>query len=326
MRALLLSLLLLLVAAPTAAAGTFLPPVGKVFHGVASGADISDFEQRVGRHPDVWQHWIQWGSSFRYALERSTDADTRVMLHLSTAAGQNQPGRISPGEIARGEGDDDLLHLNRTLAEHDAPVYLRLMGEMNNCDLAYSSHDCNGRARDRDHSAARFKQAWRRAVIVVRGGSVAAIDARLRRLGLPALDTDEQALGEPQVAFVWSPMTGGSPMISALRPGAFWPGSRYVDWVGTSFYSRFPNFHFLEPYYRDFAQRFRKPFVFSEWAMWGADAPAFAKRLFAWTRSHGRVRMMVYNQGQNPAGPFRLRRFPRAESVIRRELRAERFG
>lgn len=96
--------------------------------------------------------------------------------------------------------------------------------------------------------------------------------------------------------------------------------------VGTSFYSRFPNFHFLEPYYRDFAVRFRKPFVFAEWAMWGADAPAFAKRLFAWTRTHGRVRMMVYNQGQNPAGPFRLRRFPRAESVIPRELRAARFG
>lgn len=96
--------------------------------------------------------------------------------------------------------------------------------------------------------------------------------------------------------------------------------------VGTSFYSRFPNFHFLEPYYRDFAVRFRKPFVFAEWAMWGADAPAFAKRLFAWTRSHGRVRMMVDNQGQNPAGPFRLRRFPRAESAIPRELRAARFG
>ena len=326
MRALLLCLLIMLAAAPAASAGTFLPPKGKVFHGVASGADISDFERRVGRHPDVWQHWIQWGNTFRYALERSDDAGTRVMLHLSTAAGQNQPGRISPGAIARGDGDDYLVQLNRTLAGHDAPVYLRLMAEMNNCDLAYASHDCNGRRRGRDHSAARFKQAWRRTVIVVRGGDVDAIDARLRRAGLPALDTAQDALERPRVAFVWSPMTGGSPMISALRPGRFWPGARYVDWVGTSFYSRFPNFHFLEPYYRDFAVRFRKPFVFSEWAMWGADAPAFAKRLFAWTKSHDRVRMMVYNQGQNPAGPFRLKRFPRAESVIRRELRSRRFG
>ena len=326
MRVLLLTCLLLLVAAPAASAGTFLPPEGKVFHGVASGADVADFERRVGRHPDVWQHWIQWGNTFRYALERSAEADTRVMLHLSTAAGQNQPGRISPGAIARGDGDDYLVQLNRTLADHAGPVYLRLMAEMNNCDLAYSSHDCNGRRRGRDHSSGRFKQAWRRTVIVVRGGDVADIDARLRRAGLPALDTDEETLDRPQVAFVWSPMTGGSPMISALRPGRFWPGARYVDWVGTSFYSRFPTFHFLEPYYRSFAVRFRKPFVFSEWAMWGADAPAFAKRLFAWTRSHGHVRMMVYNQGENPAGPFRLRRFPRAESVIRRELRSRRFG
>jgi hypothetical protein len=35
--------------------------------------------------------------------------------------------------------------------------------------------------------------------------------------------------------------------------------------------------------------------------------------------------MLVYNQGHDPQGPFRLGRFPRAAAVIRRELAAPRY-
>jgi hypothetical protein len=90
----------------------------------------------------VWQHWIQWGDGYEYALRRAESSGTRLMLHLSTAAGQNVGGVISPGEIARGEGDRYLVRLGERLSEFGGPVYLRLFGEMNNCDLAYSSHDC----------------------------------------------------------------------------------------------------------------------------------------------------------------------------------------
>ena len=324
--AVLLGSLVALSAATAAPAAPYLPPKGKVWHGVASGSDISDFRSRVGRSPAVWQQWVQWGGSFEYAFDRAAGSGARLMLHVSTAPDQNRAGRISPGQIARGAGDGWLVALNRTLARHGEPVYLRLMAEMNNCDLAYSSHRCNGRAKGGDHTAARFRQAWRRAALILRGGDAARIDGRLRGLGMPPLRAGGERLDEPQVALVWSPMTGGSPMIAALRPGVFWPGTRYVDWVGTSFYSKFPNFHFLEPYYRAFAVRFRKPFVFSEWAMWGGDAPGFVQRLFGWVHSHRRVRMLVYNQGQNPVGPFRLRHFPRAQTALRRALRSDRFG
>jgi hypothetical protein len=308
---------LLVAGAAPAAGAAYLPPKGKAWHGVASGRDVSDFTARTGRRPDVWQHWIQWGDTFRYAIDRSDAAGARLMLHLSTAPSQNARGRISPGQIARGEGDGYLLRLGAWLTDHGSPVYLRLMAEMNNCDLAYASHDCRGRARGRDFSAARFRQAWRRVVVVVRGGPRAQVDARLRRAGLPPLRGGGERIAAPRVAFVWAPMTGGRPMIAALRPERFWPGRRYVDWVGTSFYSRFPNFHLLEPFYRRFAVRQRKPFAFGEWAMWGRDDPAFARRLFAWVRARPRVRMMVYNQGHDPAGPFRLRGHPRSAKVIR---------
>jgi len=60
--------------------------------------------------------------------------------------------------------------------------------------------------------------------------------------------------------------------------------------------------------------------------MWGRDDPAFAHRLFGWIHAHARVRMVVYNQGQNPVGPFRLRRFPGAQRVIRAALGSPLFA
>jgi len=319
-------LLAFCLAAP-ASAGTYLPPSGKVWHGVASGDDVRDFTARTGRAPAVWQHWIQWGGGFSHAFARSAESNTRLMLHLSTAPGQNMAGRISPGAIARGDGDGYLLRLNRALAEHGAPAYLRLMGEMNNCDLAYSSHGCDGRARGSDHSAQRFRKAWRRSVLILRGGPLARIDTRLRAQGLPPVrGARGDELPQPQLAVLWSPMTGGSPMIAALRPERFWPGRAYVDWVSTSFYSRFPNFHFLEPFYQRFAVGQRKPFAFGEYAMWGGDDAGFARRLVGWVRSHPHVRMLIYNQGDKSFGPFRLRRYPQAARVLRGALSSPRYA
>jgi hypothetical protein len=318
---------LALLAAPAGAgAATYLPPAGKVWHGLTAGSHIGDFERRVGKHPAVWQHFIAWGRSYEYTFQRNRQARSRLMLHLSTAGGQNRRGVISPGAIADGRGDGFLVGLNRRLAAHGRPVYLRLMAEMNNCDNAYAAYDCSGRRRDRDHSAARFKQAWRRVHVILRGGEVTAIDARLRALGLPRLAVRaDDALPRPAVALVWAPMTGGSPMISALDPSRYWPGGRWVDWVGTSFYSRFPNFGLLEAFHRRYAVARRKPFAVAEWAMWGRDDPAFARRLFGWVRAHPRVRMVQYNHGDRADGPFRLRRYPRSAAVIRRALASPRF-
>src|SRR5581483_11323001 len=143
------------------------------------------------------------------------------------------------------------------------------------------------------------------------GGSLAAIDAQLRALRMPALHAVAD-LPQPQVAMLWVPMTGGSPDIPGNQPSDYWPGRRWVDWVGTDFYSKFPNFAGLNRFYGAFRGL---PFVFGEWALWGADDPVFVGRLFGWVRSHPRVRMLVYNQGQNPVGPFRLSRYPSSAAV-----------
>jgi hypothetical protein len=320
-----LAALVFLVSAPAVPAATFEPPRGNVWHGLTGSNPTSYYEGRVGKHVAVRGSFIQWGSSYEWAVNEAISNRSRLLLHVSTAKGQHQPERISPGAIARGEGDGFLISFNRRMAQHGQPVYLRWLGEMNNCDNAYSPRRCNGSKRNSDHSPASFKRAWRRAVLIVRGGDVATINRRLASLGMRPVNTRALALPMPQVAFIWSPMTGGSPMIRALRPGVFWPGTNYVDWVGTSFYSKFPNFRFLTPYYKKFAVRRRKPFAFVEWGIWDSENPGFVRRFFSWVRSHGRTKLISYNHGSLRNGPFVLTRYPRSAAKIRHQVSAARF-
>jgi hypothetical protein len=321
----LLAVALLACLPAAAAADPFTPPKGKVWNGLTAGFDADDFQRDAGKHPAVWQHFIAWGGHYQYTLENSRNAETRLMYHLSTSKGQNLPERFSPGEIARGAGDGFLKALARDMAEFGAPTYMRLLGEMNNCNNPYAAYNCSGSRRDADHSAKTFIKAWKRVYLIMHGGDVAAINQRLAGLGLPPVETATDTLPAPQIAFVWAPMTGGAPDISALRPQVYWPGRRWVDWVGTSFYSRFPNFTGLDRFYKDFALGKRKPFAIAEWAIWGSDAPAFAERLFDWIGSHKKVQMVHYNQGAQAGGIFRLSEYPGAARVVRDRLAHPRY-
>ena len=45
----------------------------------------------------------------------------------------------------------------------------------------------------------------------------------------------------PKVAFMWTPLTRGSPDVPGNGPNDYFPGRKYVDWVGTDVYSKFSN-------------------------------------------------------------------------------------
>ena len=320
----LLSLLAVALAAAPARAATLLPPAGRIFDGVTGSTSTDAFAQDTGARPDAFGFFAMWGGGYDYIFRSIATSDAKLVLHVSTAKGQLQPAVITPLEIARGKGDGFLLHLNRRLVDYGGPVYLRLMAEMNQADNAYSGFDRDGRSRGPSRSPKAFRAAWRRSTLILRGGPLAAINARLARLRLPPVQGAPAggALGRPNLAMMWVPQTEGSPPIHANRPRAYWPGSRYVDWVGTDFYSRYPNWSKLERFYADFRG---KPFVFGEWALWGGDDPAFVRRFFAWVKAHRRVRMVLYNQGNTAGGPFRLSRHPRSRAEIRRQLRHRRF-
>jgi hypothetical protein len=273
----------------------------------------------------VFQFFVAWGDRFKYAYRRAGDAGAGLMVHLSTYNGPGTEERETPRGIALGRDDAYLYALGRDFTRYRRPVYLRLFSEMNNAANPYSAYDASGRARGAAHTHYWFRQAWRRVDLIVKGGRVATVNARLRRLGLPRLRGPRVTrLARPHVALQWVPMTAGAPNLRGNRPAAYWPGGRYVDWIGTDFYSRYPNFAGLARFYA--TRRFgHKPFVFGEWAMWGRDDPGFMRRFFAWVAAHPRVKMLAYNQGNAPSCVFRLYRYPKAARVMRRALRATRY-
>jgi hypothetical protein len=300
-----------------------LPPPGEVLTGV-SGGSAAAFGAQVGKHPAVYGYFASWGQPIGAALAAARGSHARLLLHVSTDLGYGAGAGeiISPGAIASGAGDAYLINLGDQLAESGRPAYVALLPEMNQANNAYSAFNPSGSSRGASHSTASYRRAWQRSVLIVRGGSVAAINRRLRALRLPPLQTSRGRLSAPRVAFMWAPQTAGTPDTPANRPAAYYPGSTYVDIVGTDFYSAFPNFRGLAALYAAYPS---KRFGFNEWGMWISGDAGFIKQLFAFVRSHRRLGLMVYNQGLNSSGPFRLYRFPAATRELRRSLAPARF-
>lgn len=303
----------------TPSAQAFLPPAHQLFAGVA-GQPVSGYLQAVGKHPAVYEEFVPWGQWLPGITADATALHARLMIHISTLYGSREA--ISPAQIAAGAGDAWLIGLGQVLADSGNVTYVRLMAEMDGYWNPYCAFNADGSRRGAAHSTQAYRQAWRRVTLILRGGSVAAIDTTLSRLGMPPLRTGASALATPRVAMLWVPQVAGAPDIPANSPRAYWPGRRWVDWIGTDFYANAPNFAGLTALYNAFPGL---PFVFGELALWGTDDPGWVDRVFSWIGSHPRTRMVIYNQGVNPTGPFRLIHYPAAGRELRRLLGSPRF-
>ena len=316
-----------LLAPAAAQADPFLPPGNKVFWGGIGGynaSNIRDFAGQSGKHPAVYGFFIKWkanrsalhwiGFRFQYARAQRT----RVMLNVEPTPG------LSPRKIARGGGDGFLTAMTRMIAETGQITYMRLLSEMNNGVNFYSPRDESGRSRGPAYSSSAFKQAWRRAAIILRGGEVASMNRRLKRLRLPKVKTGAQQLPVAPVSMVWVPLSFGNPETEYNHPKHFWPGAGYVDWVGTTWYSPHPNEGAMDRFY-DYPKWNRKPFTFAEWGVWGAESPSFVGKFFGFVKSHPRVRMAVYYQSANLKPEFRLSTHPRSRAALRGAVRWPRL-
>ena len=218
---------------------------------MSGGTSLQPYAGQTGKKPEVFGFFTQFGGSWEYIFDAVERTKTTPMLHIGTNDGYGTPEKISPLGIAQGKGDRYLVRLNARMDSYGKLVYVRLMAEMNQANNAYSAFDANGRSRGKAHSTASFKKAWKRVTLILRGGPVARLNRQLKTLGLPAVRgvgsaARTRCLPTPEVELLWIPQTRGSPDIPANMPRAYWPGRRYVDWVGTDFYSRFPRFDWLE--------------------------------------------------------------------------------
>ncbi|HKN94481.1 MAG TPA: hypothetical protein VJU60_09125 [Thermoleophilaceae bacterium] len=326
-RRLAVAALLAFAAVPAASAHAYpyLPPAGKVFAGVSGSITepgvVPAFDSRTGKHAPVVQTFVSWGYTATRWLRLARAEHARAMVHITTLKGNGH--EITPRAIATGHGDAPIVSLTRTFGQSGQVIYVRLMAEMNGSWNAYSAYGPGG-YKGGAHSTQNFKQAWRRIVLIMRGGPVDEINAKLHALHMPSVRGASGVLPKPKVAFLWVPEVWGDPNVSGNSAAAYWPGGKYVDWVGTDFYSKFPNYRGLNAFYNEFRH---KPFVFGEWAMWGSDNPGFVRGLFGWIRSHKRVRMVMYNQGSHPSqSPLALAHYPRSAAALRGELRSPLFA
>ena len=332
-----------LAALPAAgSARSYTPPNGKIFHGVSETGDTADyrsFADETGAHSAVSQSFFHWGVPLGTgALQRWRRTRTRGVLSLSTAPG-GQPETIDPKAIAKGRGDKYMLSLNDSISESRQVVYIRLFPEMNGHWNPYSAFNADGSSRGADHSTKQFRRAWKRFAIVVRGGSLKSVNAKLRKQRMPRLlrarsNRDNvyrrngvgKRLPKPKVALMWVPQTVGSPDLRSNAPRKYWPGNRYVDWVGADAYAKFANatlWSKLNAFYRRFG---KKPFVIGEYAPWDADpGGVFTDRIFDWARKHRRTRMLIYYRSVNATNIFNIGFYPDALDVLRSALNGGRF-
>ncbi len=321
--------LVLGVAAP-ARAGLLQPSPGETFFGLTDSgvaSQFTEFTELVGKHPAVIETFRPWGANLSGSIKRWQNAEARPVLHISTADPNDGQQIITPRGIALGKGDDYLISLNQLFAARGMRAYLRPLGEPNRCLNAYAAYDCAGQPKAGYQTPYWYRQAFRRMYIVLHGGgTLATIDERLAGAGLPPLSSQS---GEPPsglpaapIVVIWSPLPAGSPEVPQNLPGRFYPGPGYVDWVGTDFYSAYPDWKALTSLYSRFAN---KPFTLTEWGLDGGDNSTFVKRLFAWAQRHPRCRMLIYYQDFGASNSFRLQNYPASLAVVRRRLSSPSF-
>ena len=328
--------------APSKALGrAFVPPNHRIFHGVSDTDEIADyhvFNYRVGAHNALLQDFYHWATPLAGALERWGATRTRGVLSLSTAPG-GKPEVISPGAVAHGRGDRYILRLNESIANSGQVVYIRLFPEMNGHWNPYCAFNSDGTSRGASHSTRNFRQAWQRVVLIVRGGARAVINRKLRRRGMPRIyraGSNDDAVYErelvprflphPKVAFMWVPQTIGSPNVSGNQPSDYWPGRRYVDWVGADIYSEFATVGVRAALTSFYGHYDRRPFVVGEYSPWDNDYEgSFTRWLFHWAESNRRVRALIYYRSVFPENEFDINHWPAARRVIRSHLNKHRF-
>ena len=332
----------LLAGADGAAANSYRPPAGKTFHGVSDTGFVHDFNRyskQVKSHPALLQDFFHWGVPLSTgALDRWAATDTRGVLALSTAPGGEREV-ISPKRIADGHGDHYLLRLNESIAGSKQVVYLRPFGEMNLHFNPYSAFNVDGSPR-RNHSTRWFKKAWRRMVIIVKGGKRSKVNAKLRKQGLPRIYRAKSNrsriyhrkdvphfLEHPKVAFIWTPQTSGSPNVRGNQPHNYFPGGKYVDWVGADAYAKYANHTLWKNLGRFYRRWSRWPFVVGEYGPWDNDTEGrFTRRIFRWAKKRDRVRALMYFRSNDPDNVFNVQFYPGARHSLRHILDRGRYA
>jgi hypothetical protein len=281
--------------------------------GITGQADR--FESQTGQDSQVrhmflgWGQGSTWGSPF---AELFAGLKPIPMIHIGTDQGRARTEAITPAGIASGRGDAYLVALNQAIAAYSGPVYVRVMAEMNDPRNLYAPTRLNGTSRGASHSAAAYKQAFRRAYLILHGGEV---DAKLRGLGLPPVGRELAVNPAPGLTVIWNPIAGLD--TRSTRPAqAFYPGDPYVDMVGNDMFATrtgVASHTANEALYRAHPG---KPYALPEWGL-TIDDPGFVKKICAFLSSRPRTKLAAYYNAR-PSSTYDLGSKAAARAEYRR--------
>lgn len=140
-------------------------------------------------------------------------------------------------------------------------------------------------------------------------------------------------VGATNVTWVWSVNSGSVPDTPENSAGRYWPGSRYVDWIGISGFnwgtsSSFGSWYTFDQVYRQrirLLMQFRRPIVLTEIgaAEVGGDKADWIRQTFSTiARRYPRVRAFVwYDQRDTALQDWRITSSPSSLAAFRSTVR-----
>jgi hypothetical protein len=279
----------------------------------------SRFQALTGQRSTVSHIIVGWNQGYRWGKPLSAllpQNGPMPMLGIGTSSYPSKREVITPRAIALGQGDGYLYALNRAISQWARPIYLRPFGEMNGHWNVYCAYTASGQAKGNSHTTAWFRKAFARVYLLAHGGPATTVNARLQKLGLPPVRSDLVMNPYPTLRVIWNPQAAGSPDVPGNRPQAYYPGDRYVDVVGNDIYDIGfrPQWDANERLYRAHPT---KPYAFPEWGLWGIDDPVFIRAMAKFVRSHRRVELLSWFNGQASGGTFDIATKPRSRAAYR---------
>lgn len=278
----------------------------------------SRFRDQTNQATDVNLDFISWGVHKQTYLDNTLEAAKPIPAISFGTVNKYGNEAITPAGLANGKGDRVLIDLAQALDRFGSFAYIRPYAEMNGYWNPYSAYNSNGTYRGRAHSTKNLRKAFRRTYLIVHGGSLADINAKLVDAGMPKLDRTND-LPENDVKVIWNPQGFGSPDIKANSAAAYYPGDNYVDVVANDLYDygRGVEWEANLDLYRAHPD---KPYAIGEWGLGpGIDHPDFVQKMANFVSSHSRVETIVYYRSQT-GSTFDLSNKPKSRAAYKRYI------
>jgi mannan endo-1,4-beta-mannosidase len=217
-----------------------------------SYAGVTAFTRTTGVTPDLVTYYSAWFEPFRASFART------AAKHGAVPLVQIEPAHVGLTAIAAGKYDSYLSDFAAAVRSYHYPVILSFGHEMNGSWYSWSHGHASPKA---------FVAAWRHIVTLFR------------------------TLGAGNVTWLWTVNVIDTRHDSIPSPAPWWPGSKYVNWVGIDGYFNKPSYAFAPlfgPTIVKVRELTRDPILIAETAVAPvAGQPAKIADLFAGVRTFG---------------------------------------